>query len=227
VPSPVTADEVLHLLPSDVDVDRHTLDVLLRERPHPKNAVPLLSARDIAAIRATVAYIGVVGSMRECPLLALCLQHHDDGVAALAEHGLWTIWMQSGSPLGNQELAEAIEWLAAGDEESAVAQLERVVAREPSFAEAHFHHGVARSTLDHWVAAGQAFRQALRLNSYHFAAAANLGHTCAAQGNLLGALRYYRQALRLHPRLAELPQVVQELEERLEPGERCPRPTGT
>ena len=53
---------------------------------------------------------------------------------------------------------------------------------------------------------------ALRLNPYHFAAAANLGHTYVEEGDVLSALRYYRYALRIHPRLADLREAVRSIE---------------
>ena len=82
---------------------------------------------------------------------------------------------------------------------------------EPDYAEAHFQRGLAFATLDRNDEAAEAFREALRLNPYHFAAAASLGHACLELGDLPAAVRYYRQALRLHPRLDDVPVALREV----------------
>ena len=159
-------------------------------------------------VRAAVLYLGVYGAARECPVLALCLHHADREVVELAERGLWSIWMQSGAPEGNRRLAAAVASMARGQYGSAVRTLSLLIATEPGFAEAHFQLGIALSSLDRNDEAARAYREALRLNPYHFGAAAALGHVAVEQGNLDAALRYYQQAQKLHPRIADVPDAV-------------------
>jgi tetratricopeptide (TPR) repeat protein len=120
--------------------------------------------------------------------------------------------MQSGSEEGNRHLAAAVGCMKTGDYVAAIKVLDALVAREPEFAEAHFQRGLALAAADRIDRAEDAYRQALRLNPYHFGAAAALGHACVERGQLHAALHFYRQALRVHPQLEDVPDVVQELE---------------
>ncbi len=179
--------------------------------------LPLLSSPAVEAARAAILYLGAVGSMRECPVLALYLQHDDAGLAELAEYSLWSIWMQAGTARSNRRLSEAIGDIKHGQYRLAATRLAELVGQEPSFAEAHFQRGLALALLERFDEAASAYREALRLNPYHFAAAAAWGHASVEEGQLGAALHHYRQALRVHPRLPALPGAVRALEAVVEP----------
>jgi tetratricopeptide (TPR) repeat protein len=207
-----TVDRILERVEPGLHLDRSLLSALVRENPKPEALVPLLAAADATTVRAAILYIGIYGTPREAPLLALCLHHADTGVVRLAEHCLWSLWMQSGSEDGNRTLARAVQALSSGHYREAVLALDALLAREPGFPEAHFQRGLALSSSDQLKAAIGEYRAALRLNPHHFAAAAALGHALLEQGDPRGALRYYRKALRIHPALEDLPDAVRELE---------------
>lgn len=212
-----SVDEFLQAAGPGASVDRGVLGGLLTERPRPEAIVPLLSAAEAARVCAAVFYLGVYGSPREIPVLALCLQHDDAGVAEWAEYALHSISMQSGSTRGNQQLAAAIDCIQNAEYGRAVHLLSLLIADEPDFAEAHFQRGIALCFVNRAAEACQAYRRALRLNPYHFAAAAAAGHACIELGHWAGALHYYRWALRIHPRLSELPEAVAKLESMVSP----------
>ncbi len=212
-----TVDQVLQSVAHPESIDRSVLAVLLREQPGPDILLPLLSARHAATVRAAILYLGLYGSVRHTPLLALCLHHADAEVAALAEHCLWSVWMQSGSEQGNDMLARAIDRMRAGNHRQAIALLAMLILREPGFAEAHFQSGLALASVNRHGEAARAYQEALRLNPHHFAAAAALGHACVELDNLAGALRYYRLALRIHPHQEELRDAAGRLEAAIEP----------
>ena len=86
-----TVDRVLQSVAPSVCVDRDVLDTLLTERPGPDAIIALLSVPSVPVVRAAVVYLGVFGTFRDSPLLVLCLQHRDDGVAQLAEKCLWSL----------------------------------------------------------------------------------------------------------------------------------------
>lgn len=207
-----TVDSVLRCVAPDIPVDRAVLGGLLHRRPAARTLVPLLSSPDPEIVRAAVLYLGCQGSAPDCPFLVLCLRHQDEDVARLAEHCLWSLWMQGGSEQGNRHLSEAIRCIRDGDYNVAAQLLTMLIAEEPAFAEAHFQLGIALSSQEKTDEAAQAYRQTLRLNPSHFGAAAALGHASVEQGNLPGALHYYRRALQIHPRLEALPEAVRELE---------------
>ncbi len=213
-----TLERVLGSVSSQVRVDRPTLTWLLADRPDVEAVLPLLSLPAEQVVRAGVVYLGLYGTLRESPLLVLCLQHEDDGVAELAEQCLWSIWMQAGSESGNGALVGAIGRIRQQDYQLACEELEQLTEDEPAFAEAHFQLGITLSFLERDEAAAAAYRSCLRLNPYHFAAAAAMGHNCIQQGNLGGALHYYRRSLHIHPRQEDVREAVRELEMIAGPG---------
>jgi tetratricopeptide (TPR) repeat protein len=210
-----TVDRILQRVIPGARVQRSILDALLRDQPKPETLVALLAAADPATVRAAVLYLGLYGTVCESAVLALCLHHEDKSVVQLAEHCLWSIWMQSGSEEGNRHLAAAVGCMKTGDHVAAIKVLDGLLAREPEFAEAHFQRGLALAAADQTAEAEDAYRQALRLNPYHFGAAAALGHACVERGHLQAALHFYRQALRIHPQLEDVPDAVHELESAL------------
>lgn len=206
-----TADHVLQVVAPGASIDRAVLVTLLRENPHSAALIPLLNASEPETVRAAIVYLGLRGSLRDCPVLALNLQHEDPLVAHLAEYGLWSIWLQSGTADGNRRLAAGVASIKNERYDDAIDILGALVEDEPTFAEAYFQYGLALTSADRSDDAAGAYRQALRLNPYHFGAAAALGHTCIEQGNFRAALHYYRQALRIHPRLEDVREALQEL----------------
>jgi tetratricopeptide (TPR) repeat protein len=205
-------EKVLQAVAPGAQVDRDLLGGLMGSQLCPEVILPLLADPLVERVRAAVILLGACGSMRDCPLLALCLQHPDQTVVKLAEYCLWCIWMHAGSEKGNRELAGAIDCIRVSAYDNAIDLLQELVAAEPAFAEAHFQLGVALCSVERHQEAARAYRQTLRLNPYHFGAAAALGHTCVQLGNLPGALHHYRQALRIHPSLEDVPKALEQVE---------------
>lgn len=133
--------------------------------------------------------------------LAALLRHRDADVVRLAERGLWELWMNGGSPRGVRRLARAVSAMDDGELERAEAELCELTAAEPSFAEAHHQRGIALSLLERPDEAAVHYRRCVSLNRYHFAAMTGLGSAYVAIGDLSAALREYRGAVRIHPRL--------------------------
>lgn len=206
-------DQILRTLPLDVTVDRELLRAFFEERPACESVIKHLGTSDAGRVRSAVLYLGLHGTPREAAVLTLCLRHHDEQTARLAEFCLWYLWMQAGSTQGNQTLAEAVQRIKLGDFGGAIDILRVLVDREPAFAEAHFQCGLALESTERHAEAAAAYRETLRLNPYHFGAATALGHTCVEQGNLNGALHYYRKALEIHPRLTDVPDAINAIEE--------------
>jgi len=214
----LSAEQVLHAGLPNVPVDRPTLGWLLRNRPSTEVVIGLAGSSDVSVARAAIAYLSACGTMQDCPLLALHLHHNDEGVAELAEYGLWSIWMQAGSPAGNRRLAQGIGCIKSGSYTRAVELLDDLNDDEPEFAEAHFQKGLALAFLNRLDEAAVAYREALRLNPYHFAAAEGLGHIAVEQGQPAAALEHYRRALRIHPRLTAIAGAVRALERVVDAG---------
>jgi tetratricopeptide (TPR) repeat protein len=214
-------DRILERCAPDATVERSVLDSLVRQRPPVGTVASLLASENVARTRAAVLYLGLYGTQRDCPALVLCLHHADQSVTQLAEHCLWSIWTQSGSAPGTRQLAAAIAAMNAGHFAEAEQALSSLVEIEPEFAEAYFQRGLALATLERTEDAILAYEVTLRLNPYHFGAAAALGHAHVEKQNLATALHYYRYALRIHPRLEDLPAAVAEIESILASRGRC------
>lgn len=207
-----TVERILRRVVPGLPVERSILDQLVTQRPPPEALVSLLSAADPAVVRAAVLYLGLYGTQRDAPVLVLCLHHDDAGVVKLAEHCVWALWLRGGSAESNRTLAAAVDEIRRGRHAVAERRLRLLVEREPSFAEAHFQRGLALCSLERPADAARCLLEAVRLNPYHFGAAATLGHTCVEQGDLHAAVRWYRQALRIHPRLEDIPAALREVE---------------
>ncbi len=212
-----TVERVLRSVAPAISVDRELVAGLLASPPTPERILMMLSEASPSQARAAVVYLGVCGTIEDAPVLALCLRHPDEGVARLAEHCLWGLWMRAGSEEGNCSLAEAVAAIRDNRVVYAVVLLERLTRLEPDFAEAWFQLGVARALLDQPELAASAYRRALEFNPYHFAAAASLGHAEVELGRLPDALHNYRRAVDIHPRLEGVQELIDELEARVRP----------
>lgn len=197
------------LLAGDV---RGLVGALAAEWPAARIAGLLLSA-DVGVVEAACRCLGYVGGPRHVPQLAAQLASPHASVVAAAEDGLWAIWMRNGSERGNEQLASAVRHFRNDEYEPALRILWTLSSTEPDFAEAHHQRGMVLHTLDQLEAAEAAYKEALRLNPYHFAAASALGHIAIQREALPAAAQYYRRALAIHPGLADIGAVLPPLEE--------------
>lgn len=178
--------------------------------------IDLLEHDSPAVVAAAAEALGQTGSLRHTPRLVSLLGAREDEVAHAAEDALWAIWMRAGSTDGNLRLADAIGRIQRDDYHGAQQVLERLVAAEPGFAEPHHQLGIVHTMMERLSAATEAYRRAIDLNPLHFAATAALGHLAVAQRDLPEALRQYRAAVRIHPRLDDLQMAIVRIERALQ-----------
>jgi tetratricopeptide (TPR) repeat protein len=169
-------------------------------------------ATSVEELRGAIARLAASGSMTHASRLTPLLAHPDPRVAADAETALWNIWMRAGTPAGVEELARAVDCVQSDHLEQALSLLTVLCITEPVFAEAHHQRAIVLHLLERTQEAQAAYRETLRANPEHFAAAAGLGHVYAEHGELLAALQQYRRALRLNPRLTEIREAVFQIE---------------
>jgi tetratricopeptide (TPR) repeat protein len=148
--------------------------------------------------------------------LASCLHDEDATVCQLAADALWSVWFRADTPENNAELHRLMQLNpdeVGGD--AVKAGFDALVRKAPRFAEAlnqralfHFRRGdYARSIAD--------CEKVLRLNPYHFGAASGMGQCFMKQKKLRAALRTYRRANRINPRLEGVRDVIESLERML------------
>jgi tetratricopeptide (TPR) repeat protein len=166
-----------------------------------RNLCDLLSCGHDDAAKLALACLCVTGTLADAPAVVRVLRHEDETTTMLAEHTLWSIWFQSGDAHANRCLMQAVRLIASHDFARAVDRLDQIVAQYPEFAEAYNQRAIAYFFLGAYARAAADCEQTLRLNQHHFGAMAGLGHCCASLGRLHDALRAYRRALGVHPRL--------------------------
>lgn len=196
---------------------RDTAAVLaaLTENWTPDALVEMLFCGKIPATKLAAACLGMTGEMRHCGRLATLLSHDDDQVVEVAEDALWGIWMRAGDASDNLQLAAAIDAIRRENHAEALAILSDLTTGNPVFAEATHQQAIAYHCQQRLDDAADCYELAASLNPYHFAARAGLGHVCVERGDLEGALRWYRSALAIHPHLAEIHEIVPQLESAL------------
>jgi tetratricopeptide (TPR) repeat protein len=91
-----------------------------------------------------------------------------------------------------------------------------LLTKAPHFAEAYNQRAIVYFRLGEWQKSIADCEKALRLNPHHFGAASGMGQCFMKQKKLRAALRAYRRALRIHPRLDGVRQVIASLERMLD-----------
>src|SRR5437867_1289050 len=69
----------------------------------------LLHSDHLDAKKVALLAVGLVGTPRSVPELAVELRHPDPMVNEMAEHALWSVWFRSGTPQANHELARGAQ----------------------------------------------------------------------------------------------------------------------
>jgi tetratricopeptide (TPR) repeat protein len=192
--------------------DYATVLARLRGNWPPERLTELLGSQLLVVVKAATKCLGLTGSMGHCDQLVSLLRHDDEQVVAAAEDALWSIWMRAGTEDATAQLRGAIQRLQEDDAESALRVLHDLITADSSLAEAHHQRAIALHALERYDEAEAAYQTTVALNPSHFAAVAGLGHICVQRGDYAGALRHYRRALKIHPRLAEIREIVPQLE---------------
>lgn len=191
----------------DRPADSEILNLIKREWPADK-LVGLLIWRSSEVVCTALRCLALTGTLEQVRYVAAMLHHADKEVAAAAEDALWRIWMQAGSPWAVRALSEAVSLVGRDQFDDAQELLDAIAMAEPSFAEAHHQRGLVAALRDEPGKAECGYRQALRLNPYHFAAAEGMGQLALDRGALREALGHYEHARHIHPRLAHVDALI-------------------
>jgi len=182
--------------------ERYTEGTLLR----------LLQMGDVTARRAAVFALGLLGTMAVNELLANCLHDDDEEVARLASDALWTLWFRGDSSSHSDELHRLVR---GRDVEKLLAGLTDLIGRAPRFAEAYNQRAIAYFRLEQFDRSAVDCEATLKLNPHHFGAQAGLGQCLLRLRKHRAALRAFKVALRINPRLEGVAEAVRTLENTL------------
>lgn len=182
--------------------ERYTEGTLLR----------MLVMGEVGARRAAVFALGLLGTLAVSGALARRLHDEDEEVARLAEEALWTLWFR-GENSGHSD--ELYRILRTRDRGKALAALDDLISRASRFAEAYNQRAILHFRLEQYDRAVLDCESALRLEPHHFGAQAGLGQCFLRLRKQRAALRAFRHALKINPRLESIAETVRALENAL------------
>src|SRR5690606_10304151 len=122
--------------------------------------------------RGAVLVLGAVGDYGCNAVLGKALVDRDRGVRMLAEPSIRSVWCHDGSWSQQQQLTRVIALNAAGKHEAARMAATRLLEENARFAEAWNQRAIANFGIARYFEAIADCRNALRLNVFHFGAAA-------------------------------------------------------
>lgn len=196
------ARESMHLFRAEVK-DRYNEGTLQR----------LLTSTDARTRRAAILAIGLIGTYDSNASVAALLHDEDPLVQRFASDALWELWFRGGTPDQNWSLQQAVR---KPDLKAARASLDSLIARAPQFAEAYNQRAVWFFKAGEFGRAVRDCETVLRLNPYHFGAAAGMGQCYLKMKKPRAALRAFRQAVAINPTFDHLHDTIRALEQALE-----------
>jgi tetratricopeptide (TPR) repeat protein len=158
----------------------------------------LATSEDVKARQAAALALGLTGTPAAVPTVAAALHDHDQLVRRFAADSLWELWFRSGTDEQNMRLREAAQ---EPNQVKARAELDDLIREAPAFAEVHNQRAIWFFKRGEFSRAIEDCETVLRLNPYHFGAAAGMGQCLLKLNRPQAALRAFRQALAINPDL--------------------------
>ncbi len=190
----------------------HVFRKQVQDRYNEGTLLRVLQNGNVLARRAAALALGLLGSPAVNEPLALSLHDEDEEVARLASDALWALWFRGDNAAHSDELHRLVR---QNDMEKLLAGLEDLLSRAPRFAEAYNQRAIVHFRLGSYDRSAADCEMTLKLNPHHFGAQAGLGQCCLRLRKYRAALRAFRVALRINPRLQGVAEAVRTLENRL------------
>ena len=181
----------------------------VRERYSEGTLQRVLHCTDARTRRAAVLALGLFGTMDSNAAAARLLRDEDVLVRRFASDALWELWFRGGSEEQNRQLQQAVR---QSDPAVARAALDDLIRHAPEFAEPYNQRAIWHFKRGEHGRAIKDCEAALRLNPFHFGAAAGMGQCFLKMKKHRAALRAFRQALEINPTLEHLHETIRGLE---------------
>ncbi|MDP6151791.1 MAG: tetratricopeptide repeat protein [Phycisphaeraceae bacterium] len=178
----------------------------------PQEICPLLQHVRVDVRRVAAVTLGMVGDASVSNDLFEALHDPDEQVNEMAEHALWSIWFRAGGHKASRLFSHGVKLLGAERYESAIVFFQAAIKLDPTFAEAYNQCAVAHFFLAQWEQAIELSQRVIEYVPDHFGALAGLGHCFAETGEFDQALKYYRTALQVNPRMQAIRAMICRLE---------------
>lgn len=184
-----------------------------RERYTEGTLARVLHSEDARTRQAATLALGLIGTIEANAVVAAALHDDDPLVRRFAADALWELWFRGGTPEQSRLLQKAAR---ETDPASARKTLDELIRTAPHFAEAHNQRAIWFFKRGEFARSADDCETVLRLNPYHFGAAAGLGQCCMKLGKPRAALRAFRTAIDINPGLEHLRDAIRALEETLD-----------
>ncbi len=176
----------------------------------------LVTHADPLARQAAVLALGLVGTLDSNAVVAEALKDTDWLVRQFAEDALWEIWYRGDNAEYCWSLQQAMQ---IGDFAQTLAALDELIREAPDFAEAYNQRAILFFRRGEFSRSASDCKAVLRMNPFHFGAAAGMGQCFLKMNKPRAALRAFRQALELNPAMSDLREAVNALREALDDAE--------
>lgn len=177
----------------------------------------LLTSGPVIARRASALALGLVGGMESNSGLAAALRDDDELVRKFAADAMWEVWLRGGTADQNKRLRSAV---GQADVARSLAALDALVKAAPDFAEAYNQRAIVHYRRGEFARGVADCEAVLRLNPFHFGAAAGMGQCYVRMNKPKAAVRAFQQALDINPELDDLKETISALKRVIEGRER-------
>lgn len=142
-------------------------------------------------------------------------QANDPREARLIEGLIWTLWFESGDPETERLLAAGNDAMGAGHHQEALRLFDRVIERDPAFAEGWNRRATLYYLMGDYDASVRDIQETLIREPRHFGALSGLGLINTALERWESAIKAYEEALKVAPLLPGAQRNIEELRKRL------------
>ena len=140
----------------------------------------------------------------------------DDVTAKAIEERIWALWIASRSDTTTILMSRVQAAIEAKDLDLAIKLLDAIVKIKPKYVEAWNRRATIYYMKKDYGRALADIREVLRREPRHFGALSGLGLIMQDIGDDKQALEVYRRALAIYPRLQRIPDLVKELQAKVE-----------
>ena len=138
------------------------------------------------------------------------------GEARVIETAIWNLWTVTGKEDTDALMARGISAMESGDFDGALTAFDRLVVRDPQFAEAWNKRATVHYMMGDFEASVADIERTLAHEPRHFGALSGLGLIFMAVGNDEAALRVFEKALSIDPYLQGPAEFADEIRRKLE-----------
>ena len=155
----------------------------------------------------------VIADMALDDLFARLKENAESPAGGRIEQEILRRFSRSGSPTADLLLAWAVDAMDAKNYPLALDVLDQVIVLKPDFAEAWNKRATVYYLIDDYSASLSDIRATLALEPRHFGALAGFGMILESLDRKAEAIRVFKRALEVNPRLEQVKETLQKLEE--------------